>query len=437
MTTRRAESSTVLLTGISAIALAAAVIAAWGLTSCRSEKQPSSGPRIVARKETDREPIGRPGDSPVNRVAAANVRFGLGLLREIVQRDDKANVVISPSSISAALAMLRLGARGETRTRMGETLGDPTIEPDECGRGHEALRSSRAGFDSEVSLFSANSLWAQKGFQFSPGFLAANRAYFEARVQVVDLVAPETPALINQWAREETRGRIATAVDEKLDPDSILVLLSAVSFKGKWSHKFDRTKTRDGTFVTGAGQRRPVALMEQSGRYRHLKDEHFEAVSLPYGKGRMSLYLFLPEPDRNLSEFCQSLQATNWNAWLSNFSAMDGVVTLPQVRLQYGADLHKPLSALGMEIAFDPGHADFAPLLDVSPQRPFLKKVEHKAFLEIDEEGTEAAATTSATVGLEGMRKFFRLVFDRPFVLAIRDNENGDLLFLGYVANPH
>lgn len=399
--------------------------------------QPSASPQSEVPQEGRHDTvIDRPGPPPVRLIAAAESHFGIRLFREMLQTDRDANVILSPSSIATALAMVRLGASGETLEQINNVLEERRFGPEDSERGHFGLRQSQLDFDPDVSLLATSSLWAQKGFRFSPRILTANRDFFGAELQIINLADPTTPSLINQWAKNATQGRIETIIDEKIDPNSVLVLLSAISFKGKWAQKFDRNRTHSGLFVTATKQRKTVAMMEQSGSYRHLANDDFEAVALSYGKGRMSLYLFLPRTDQSLAEFGKRLDPTRWDEWMSQFNEMDGVVTLPRFRLEGGTDLRQALTSLGMGIAFDPGRADFSSLFADSPQRPFLKKVEHKAVIEVDEAGTKATAATSATIGLEGARKFFRLIFNRPFFLALRDNENGDLVFLGFVADP-
>jgi serpin B len=176
--------------------------------------------------------------------------------------------------------------------------------------------------------------------------------------------------------------------------------------------------------------------MSQSGDYRFFAGEKFQAVSLPYGTGRVSMYVFLPDPDSSLADFYTVLNAANWEKWMKQFSETKGNIILPRFKLEYEQKLNDALKALGMEVAFDRDRAEFRELIDLGQRRAFISEVKHKTFVEVNEEGTEAAAATSVEFGVTCVREEFSMVVDRPFFFAIRDNQTGALLFAGSVVDP-
>ncbi len=217
----------------------------------------------------------------------------------------------------------------------------------------------------------------------------------------------------------------------------MLFLVNAVYFKGKWTSAFDRANTADGYFTAASGVRQQRPMMRQRGDYQYLENENFQAISLPYGEGDWSMYVFLPSQTSSLSSFEKNLTPANWDAWIDDFELGSGEIVMPRFKVEYEVTLNNALKAMGMGVAFDPQRADFSGMLQTS-LRPFISEVKHKAFAEVNEEGTEATAATSTEVRVISAMipsKKFRMVVDRPFFFAIRDNTSGALLFLGSVTN--
>jgi serpin B len=178
-------------------------------------------------------------------------------------------------------------------------------------------------------------------------------------------------------------------------------------------------------------------MMSQSGRYNYYQDSNFQAVSLPYGQGRVSMYIFLPSKSSSLKKFYENLNAENWEGWMSQFSSMKGDIVLPRFKVEYEVVLNEALKALGMEVAFDKQRANFGGMCAISSgANVFIDQVRHKTFVEVNEEGTEAAAATSVGIGITSVQPTFSMVIDRPFFLAIRDNQTGAVLFMGSIVEP-
>jgi serine protease inhibitor len=371
------------------------------------------------------------------KVASATTEFGFELFEQVVKQHPSKNIFVSPSSVAFALTMTYNGAAGTTQEAMARTLRFAGMDLHDVNRGHAVLKEVLENPDPQVQLEIANSLWARKGIRFRPEFLAANRSFYDAEVMVLDFRDPGSLSAINGWVNRKTKGKIDRIVD-RIDPSSILFLINAVYFKGKWTEPFDENVTREHPFTLLDGRQKSHPMMFQSGRYRYLEGEGFQAVSLPYGEGRVSMLVFLPSRDSSLHAFHTSLSRQAWDGWMTRFRYMEGDIALPRLKLDYEATLNEALKALGMAIAFDRNRANFERMCP-SPPRLYIDQVKHKTFVEINEEGTEAAAVTSVEMKATAMpppEKHFTMVVDRPFFFAIRDNDTGTILFVGSIVEP-
>jgi serpin B len=265
--------------------------------------------------------------------------------------------------------------------------------------------------------------------------LRRNQQFYKAQITELDFRQPQAAGKINRWVKQQTRGKISQIVDQ-VQPNLVLLLLNAVYFKGTWSEGFDTAATVNHPFTLANSTRKQHPMMTQTGEYDYYETTQFQAVSLPYGKGRFSLYLFLPKSKSNLSSFYRDLTAANWNQWMNKFQNRPGSIQIPKFKLEYNLNLNNALKALGMDIAFDGNKADFS---GMSQGKLAIDQVRHKTFVEVNEVGTEAAAATSVEMIVTSTQfppEPFKLVADRPFFFAIRDNETGTLLFMGSMTNP-
>ena len=371
------------------------------------------------------------GDPAFSSVASANTRFGFKLQMDVRAREPGANIFISPLSISIALTMTYNGAVGETQHAMAEVLEIEGLNLDAVNRSNAALRKSLESREPEVELSIANSIWGRQGVDFNPDFLNRNREFFEAEITSLNFSEPQTPELINGWVETNTKGKIKKIV-QQIDPRTLIILINAIYFKGSWQQEFDKSKTRDGIFHLADGNEKRVPMMFREGAYPYFRGGNFEAAILPYGDGDedVSMYIFLPNHDSNLDEFLSQLNAENWASWLSQFHEVRGnsMMILPRFKLEYEVKLNDTLKALGMDIAFG-GGADFS---GMGPSL-FISEVRHKTFVEVNEEGTEAAAAT-VVVGVESAPPSF--IVDRPFFFAIYDGRTETMLFMGTVVEP-
>ncbi|HKS40279.1 MAG TPA: serpin family protein [Blastocatellia bacterium] len=370
------------------------------------------------------------------RLAAANTKFGFNLFSEIEKQGGGQNIFISPTSISLCLAMAYNGADADTKQAMARALEFQGLNLDELNRAYADLKSALENPDSKVQLQIANSLWARHGLTFKPDFIQRTKQFFSAEVTDLNFDDPSAPATINKWVSEKTKGKIQKIVDQ-ISPDSILFLINAIYFKGTWTKEFDKAKTREDDFTTGAGAQKRLPMMSASGNYRYYENDDFQAVSLPYGAGRTSMYIFLPK-GAGLAAFQKKLSTANWESWMKEFNQMEGDLSLPRFKIEYEITLNDALKALGMGVAFDGGRANFRGMIE-SAQNVYISQVKHKTFAEVNEEGTEAAAVTSTemrTTSVMRPRQKFNMVVDHPFFCAIRDNTTGTVLFMGSINDP-
>lgn len=370
------------------------------------------------------------------RLIEANNQFGFALLHQLREADEAKNLFFSPTSITLALAMTYNGAAGETEQAMAKVMSLEGMSKEELNQAALDLRRSLQSADPKVELAIANSLWARQGISFKRQFLETNRQYFGAQVSVLDFADPDAPQTINRWVDANTRGKIKKIVDN-IPASTVMFLINAIYLNGKWQKPFDKSLTQEKPFHLANGEQKRVPMMAQTGKFPYLKGENFQMVSLPYGQGRLSMVVVLPDEGISLNEWLKSLDAKSWKEWTSRLVTTDGELQLPRFKTEYDKTLNDALKSLGMAVAFDPDRADFTGMRD--ERDLFLEKVHHKAVVEVNEEGTEAAAVTSVQVGITSVqqpRPPFKMIVDHPFFFAIRDTRTGMVLFMGAVTEP-
>jgi serine protease inhibitor len=373
---------------------------------------------------------------PDKQLVAANTQFAFKLFAELTKSNIEHNVFVSPASVALALGMAYNGARGETARAIARTLELGEMSLDALNRANAALLESLRTIDAHVALAIANSLWGQQGISFAPDFLSRNQDLYRAEIATLDFGDPSAAATINAWVARNTGGKIETIVDQ-LDRSAIMVLINAIYFKGSWAKAFDPRRTRQLPFTLPGGRQKQLPMMAQTGKFDYYALPGFQAISLPYGAGRASMYIVLPEQRSSLRAFRRELTHKSWESWLRHFRQSEGTIVLPRFKLAYESTLNDALTSLGMGMAFD-RRADFSGMFADGKPSATIDEVKHKTFVEVNEQGTEAAAATS--IGMIRMtmspQRNFSMIVDRPFFCAIRDNQTGTLLFLGTIVDP-
>jgi serine protease inhibitor len=370
---------------------------------------------------------------------AANTQFALTMLQQLDDASAGENLCFSPLSLALALSMTLNGAEGETYDAIAKTLGYTEQKLDAINAQARALARLLNPADKSITVRMANGLWVQQGFPLKPDFLRALLTHYETRTETVDFRNAEAAAnAINTWVKEQTQGLIEKLFQASdFDAQTRLALVNTLYFEGAWQYPFPKDATQDAPFYLESGATKQVPMMRLSERLPYLRGEGFEVVALPYGEGDYRFYLFLPDKGRTVADLRKQLTSENWGKWLGAFRVVQGSLQMPRFKIEAKYDLKPPLSALGMGVAFDPDRADFSRIADVSPERLFIQKAIQKAVVEVDEEGTKAAAATGIMVGVTSVPvDQFNMVVDRPFLFAIVHQPTGVVLFLGVVRQP-
>ncbi|XYI01058.1 serpin family protein [Sorangium sp. So ce1128] len=426
----------------------AAILGCETSTDPNEDPNPDSGGEACHDKPgcvvaSDKQRISTPDVPAEDRAAlvSGNSAFSLDLYQQL--RQEPGNVFYSPYSISTALAMTWAGAKGETETAMADTmhfdLGQDRLHPafnwidqELESRGQGAQGADGKGFRLNV----VNALWGQIGYPFEAAFLDALGLNYGAGMHVVDFLGQRQASvdLINGWVSEQTEGKIEKLVPvEAITVETVLVLTNAIYFNAAWRTPFEPTATEDGEFVTADGSEVTVPLMHRSLEMPYAEGDGYQAVAMPYDGDELSMVIVLPEKG-TLDAFEASLDAAKIDGIVGAMSEHLVDTTMPRFKFEYQLSLKDTLKAMGMEIAFTPGAADFT---GINAQgEPYIQDVIHKAFVGVNEAGTEAAAATAVIVGDESAPVPASLALVNPFLFFIRDNATGSILFVGRIADP-
>ena len=371
----------------------------------------------------------------------ANTMFGFRLLNELRKTDQDNNTLLSPYSLSVALAMARNGAGGATERAIIDALQLQALDPESININYVYLQRVLQAPDSKVTLEIANALWAAEGIEFDPGFLDRNNRFLDTDIATLDFTEPTNVSTINDSINANTNGAIPSVVTA-IDPQTIACLISGIYFKGSWQEEFDTSQTIDEPFTLANGGKKQIQMMRRTDWYPYYAGDQFQTVSLPYGNGQMSMYIFLPNPGTDLNTFLDRLNVVDWEGWMSRFSSREVSLVMPKFKLQYSAELRGALERLAMGIAFDEDRADFS-RMTTSSGPVFISYLTHQAVVEVNEEGTEASTGSFIFVDLEATATKtaasippIPFIVNRPFFLAIRDNQTETVLFMGVVVDP-
>jgi serine protease inhibitor len=367
------------------------------------------------------------------RLVESDNKFGIKLFRKIIEEEKDKNVFISPLSVSVALGMTHNGANGETQEAMQKTLELSGLTVQEVNESYKSLIELLTGLDPKVRFQIANSIWYRQELSFEKEFIDLNKKYFNAEVRGLNFNDPNAPKTINAWVDKNTNGKIKEIVDAPIDPLLVMFLINAIYFKGFWAYQFDKDLTKDDLFTLPDGSKKACKMMKQKGELQYFENADFQAIDLPYGDGDFSMSIFLPHPEKNIDSLIAKFNQENWNLWIGSFSKHELTLYLPKFTLEYELTLNDVLKALGMGIAFDPLKADFSKMYK-GPESLFISKVKHKTFVDVNEEGTEAAAVTSVGLAMTSVGTIMRI--DRPFVFVIRENKSQTILFIGKIVEP-
>jgi serine protease inhibitor len=365
--------------------------------------------------------------------ARAYNRFGFELLSRTRLNAPGPNVFLSPAGLAFALSMVENGARGETLRQMAAMLRVEQIAPADLNTDNKALLDRLTSLDAQLKLEIANGLWTDISATIEPEFAAANKSFYNAEVFSANFRDPAFVKTINDWVSAHTDGKIPTMLDGPPDPLLRLVVLDAIYFKGTWAHEFDPKATRDLPFTLAGGKIVQHPRMAESREFSYCEEAAFQAVELPYAGQDISMVVFLPKG--GLDEFTPTFTAENFEHWIGGMAMRRGTIELPRFKLENKYDLKSALADMGMKLAFTRG-ADFG---GISKERLYIGWVKQKTYVEVNEEGTVAAAATGIGMRAMAVRASpppFHIVVDHPFLVALRERKTGLILFLGAISDP-
>ncbi len=365
----------------------------------------------------------------------ADNRFAIKLLKQATAdtRDTLKNLFVSPLSVAMALAMTYNGAAAMTEDSMRVTLELDGMSVAEVNESYRSLIELLRQLDPHVRFQIANSIWYLQGYTIEQPFLDANHNYYDAQVTALDFSSPTAPATINAWVNHETNGVIDRIVDNI--PDYMrLYLINAIYFKGDWTEQFDPHLTQPRGFRLPDGTTVNVPTMTH-GHEADVRVTHRPSatiVDLPYGGAAFSMTIVLPHDTSSADRLVDALTPEQWNEWTASLKGGKAEVFLPKFKLTNDLNLIPSLAGLGMGIAFDDTRADFTRIH--VPSELSITEVKHKTYVDVNEEGTVAAAVTSVGLGYTSAPP--SIVIDRPFIFALRENLSGTILFMGVIRHP-
>jgi len=376
------------------------------------------------------------GNNDVNILVSGNSAFALDLYRRL--STEKGNIFLSPYSISSALSMTYAGARGETAKQMAKVLRF-TLPQERLhqtfSKLSKLLQSNAKGYQLSI----ANALWGQKDYKFLQEFLDVTDKYYEAGFKEVDFIdetaREETRQMINKWVEDKTNGKIKNLLGPRdLSMLTRLVLTNAIYFKGKWEFQFDPKNTNDMPFYISEKVKVDTPMMYQKSKFNYTEDEDVQVLEMLYTGKDLSMVIVLPKPDKSLSKIEKSLTTKKLKNWLSALSEREVEVYIPRFKIEKRFVLNEPLEKMGMVDAFDMMKADFS---GMTPKPDLhISSVIHQAFVEVNEEGTEASAATAVIMATKAVVKPTVFRADRPFIFFIRDIRSGSILFIGRLVEP-
>jgi serine protease inhibitor len=361
------------------------------------------------------------------RVSRAANQFAFTLFERLNAAQPDANVFVSPLSVTFSLGLAMNGANSTTFDQMRQTLGFGAAELEEINDGYRGLLALEAGLDPSTTFDIANSVWYRQDFNVNQSFIDQVKEVFDAEVRASPF-NDATKTEVNSWVSSATNGKIPTILEE-IDPDDLMFLINAIYFKGSWRDQFDKARTTSQAFASIAGQQMVPMMVrgEGEGKLRFGVTPDARIGELTYGNGAFVMTIALPNDPAGIDELVAGLDTASWSALLGTMTETDYEVRLPKFKLEYERELKEDLIALGMQVPF----TDAADFSRMTPSGVYIAFVKHKTYVDVNEEGTEAAAVTNT-----GMRPTSLppcLCVDRPFVFAIRERFSGTILFMGKI----
>jgi serine protease inhibitor len=363
----------------------------------------------------------------------ANNQFAFTLFNNSGTQETKENLFISPFSVSMALSMTLNGAAGATKTGMENALGFEGKQTALVNDYNKFLSEQLQSIDKEVIFNIANSIWYRNSFTVIPLFITTNHDYYNAEISPLDFSSPSAVSTINNWVSAKTNNAIPTIIDN-ISSDKVMYLINALYFKGAWKSKFDGSKTSDQNFNKEDLSVIKCKMMNQESTYRCFVRDTLSAIEMPYGQGNFVMTVLVPGTGKTTSGLIAAFNADNWKKWNDAMASNKVQVSLPRFKMSYENTLNDLLSAMGMADAFNPIVADFTGI-NTGPGL-YISEVKHKTMIDVNEEGTTAAAVTSVGVSTTAIQIPLVININKPFVFVISEKTTGAILFTGRIMDP-
>ena len=373
-------------------------------------------------------------DSIGTNVVRANSVFAFNIFREMYKVDEEGNMFVSPASISTALAMVMNGAKGNTLDEMIDALAFKGIDPAEINSGFAYLVALLNRQEEGIELSLANSIWIRENFSVLESFKKVNSDYFAAAIRELDFNKPDAATTMNNWVKETTKGKIDRIVGDSINPDTVMFLINSIYFNGSWKVPFDPNRTYSSDFFIDGSPAGKVDMMNYKGDTLYHEGNGYKIISLTYGEGGVVMDLILPGNGTGIRDFIEGFGVDDYIKAVDGLSTKtDVLVSIPKFKAEYETTLNDVLYSLGMKDIFG-ANCDLSGINGTGDL--FVSEVKHKTYIDVNEEGTEAAGVTSVEIRLTAAMDPTEFIADRPFMYTIRDTETESILFMGVFDTP-
>lgn len=375
-------------------------------------------------------PVPIPITAEQNLLVESSNDFAFDLFGILLEATDKnENIVFSPLSISYSLAMLVNGALGSTRDGILEAMRISSMSLDNINKSYSDLTKALLKVDKRVVIKNANSVWVENSFSPKNPFMKILKDYYDAETFRFSVTDPAAPDAINRWIESKTNGIISKMIND-LQPNTVMLLINAIYFKGGWKNSFSKADTRDAPFFVSHDEQVITPMMYRRGKMMSATSDGYIIAELPYGQGNFVMDVILPPEEKSA---INELTSSQFHSWIQALGLQETELKMPRFKFGFRQNLRDPLSVMGMETAFSPGEADFHNIADLEL---YLNDALHQAHIETNEEGTEAAAATIISIGVTSMPQLLKIDLNRPFFFVIREISTKTILFMGRVSDP-
>jgi len=362
-----------------------------------------------------------------------NNQFAFTLFNKACNLEATNNLFISPFSVSLALSMTLNGANGSTKTGMINTLGFGSETTSTINDYNKLLSNQLQSLDELVTFNIANSIWYRNTFTVNPTFLTTNHTYYNAEVSALDFSSPSAVTTINNWVSAKTNNAIPTIIDN-IPTNNVMYLINALYFKGSWRNQFDASKTSDQNFYKEDQTVVKCKMMTQEITFPCYGNDIYNTIEMPYGQGNFVMTILLPNSGKSTSDVIAAFNANNWKTINDRLAATKVQMNMPRFKMSYEATLNGLLSSMGMADAFNSTLADFTGIN--SGGGLYISEVKHKTMVDVNEEGTVAAAVTSVAITMQAVQLPAVINVNKPFLFMISEKSTGAILFTGRIMDP-